>query len=166
MLLHSIGRQNLLMFCRSIVLILLSLSLIKSTSALEQIYPHPDMSPKDVIEIQLKSLQKNDEPKPDAGILQTWAFAHPNNRLMTGPIERFTRMMKSQNYKYILYHRHHKIERVFKTNSNSQFAVTITTKYNRKMTFRWELEKVKKGMYFGSWMTTSVSPPLALGDTL
>ena len=150
---------------RPILFMLLWLSLIKSANALELIRPHPNITPKEVIKIQLQSLQKNSETIPDAGILQTWAFAHPSNRLMTGPIERFTLMMKSQNYKYILNHRNHQIERVFKTDGHSQFAVTITTEDNKKMTFKWELEKVRKGEYFGSWMTTSVSPPLVLGDT-
>ena len=138
---------------------------VRSTSALEVKLPHPSIAPKNVIKIQLQSLQRNNDPKPNAGIIQTWAFAHPSNRLVTGPIERFTLMMKSQSYKHILDHRNHKIERVFKTLWHSQFAVTITTKDNTKMTFKWELEKVKKGVYLGSWMTTSVSPPLAISDT-
>jgi hypothetical protein len=133
-------------------------------TALNLISPHPNIHPKKVIEIQLRSLQRNNEPIPDAGIKQTWAFAHPDNRLMTGPIERFTLMMKSRNYKNILQHRNHKIEPVFKTNSRSQFAVSITTLNDQKMTFKWELMKVQIGEYSGSWMTTSVSPPLLSGN--
>ena len=133
-------------------------------TALNLISPHPNIHPKKVIEIQLRSLQRNNEPIPDAGIKQTWAFAHPDNRLMTGPIERFTLMMKSRNYKTILQHRNHKIEPVFKTNSRSQFAVSITTLNDQKMTFKWELMKVQIGEYSGSWMTTSVSPPLLSGN--
>ena len=83
---------------------------------------------------------------------------------MTGPIKRFTLMMKSRNYKNILQHRNHKIEPVFKTNSRSQFAVSITTLNDQKMTFKWELMKVQIGEYSGSWMTTSVSPPLLSGN--
>ena len=130
------------------------------------ISPQPQIDPKNVIKIQLQALQQNDNPINDAGIVQTWAFAHPSNRLMTGPIERFTLMMKSENYKNILYHRNHKIEPVFKTNIRSQFAVTITTLDDKKMTFKWELEKVQSGQFSGSWMTTSVSPPLPFGDAL
>ena len=132
----------------------------KPAIALDIVSPHPNIQPKDVVEIQPRSLQRNNEPTPDAGILQTWKFAHPKNRLMTGPIERFTKMMKSHNYKDILYHRNHKIEPVFKTNIRSQFAVSITTLSNQKMTFKWELMKVQIGDFSGSWMTTSVSPPL------
>jgi hypothetical protein len=158
-------KKDLFMIWRPMILALLWMAIMKSTSAQELISPHPNIQPKNVIKIQLQSLQTNNVPRPDAGILQTWAFAHPTNRLATGPIERFSLMMKSQNYRHILNHRNHKIERVFKTNGRSQFAVTITTEDNKRMTFKWELEKVQKGVFSGSWMTTSVSPPLLLGDT-
>ena len=132
--------------------------------AFDIISPSPNLQPKDVIEIQLQSLQRNDEPMPDAGISQTWAFAHPNNRLMTGPIERFSLMMKSQNYKNMLGHREYQIEPVLQTNVRSQFAVSIITLDNQKMTFKWELMKVQTGEFLGSWMTSSVSPPLLSGN--
>jgi|TARA_B110000037_G_scaffold150602_1_gene169887 hypothetical protein len=132
--------------------------------ALDIISPNPKLQPKNVVEIQLQSLQRNDEPIPDAGIIQTWAFAHPNNRIMTGPIERFMLMIKSQNYKNMLNHRDHKIEPVLQTNDRSQFAVSITTSDDKKMTFKWELMKVQTGEFSGSWMTTSVSAPLLSGN--
>ena len=148
------------MIWRLMMAALVWLAVDKPAIALDTVSPHPNIQPKDVVEIQLRSLQQNNKPIPDAGILQTWEFAHPNNRLMTGPIERFTLMMKSENYKKILHHRNHKIELVFKTNSHSQFAVSITTLSDQKMTFKWELMKVQIGEFAGSWMTTSVSPPL------
>ena len=149
-----------------IVVALLWITFNDTASSLELISPHPNIQPKNVIEIQLQSLQRNNEPIPDAGILQTWKFAHPSNKIMTGPIERFTLMMKSQNYRNILYHRNHNIEPVFKTDNSSQFAVTITTLDGQKMTFKWELQKVQKGEFSGSWMTTSVSPPLLSKNAL
>ena len=129
-------------------------------SALDIILPNPNLQPKNVVEIQLQSLQRNDEPTADAGIIQTWAFAHPNNKLMTGPIERFILMIKSQNYKNMLNHRDNKIEPVLKTKNRTQFVVSITTSDDQKMKFKWELMKVQTGEFSGSWMTTSVSPPL------
>ena len=144
--------------------VVVGLVLNKPVIALDIISPNPNLQPKNVVEIQLQSLQRNDEPIPDAGIFQTWAFAHPNNRFMTGPIERFLLMMKSQNYKNMLNHSDHKIEPVLQTNGRSQFAVSITTSDNQKMTFKWELMKVQTGGFSGSWMTTSVSPPLLSGN--
>ena len=46
------------------------------------------------------------------GIQQTWAFAHPNNRAVTGPIERFAKMLKNKNYRYLLGHKEYKIREV------------------------------------------------------
>jgi hypothetical protein len=83
---------------------------------------------------------------------------------MTGPIERFMLMIKSQNYKNMLNHRDHKIEPVLQTNDRSQFSVSITTSDDQKMTFKWELMKVQTGEFSGSWMTTSVSTPLLSGN--
>ena len=42
--------------------------------------PNPDIKPREVIEIQLNALMKNDTPSKDHGIIQTWFFAHPNNQ--------------------------------------------------------------------------------------
>ena len=148
-----------------LMIVFVGLMLNVPSIALDTISPNPNLQPKDVVEIQLKSLQRNDEPTPDAGIIQTWRFAHPNNRLMTGPIDRFILLIKSRNYKNMLYHRDHKIEPVLKTNDRSQFEVSITTSDDQKMTFKWELMKVQTGEFSGSWMTTSVSPPLLSGDS-
>ena len=56
----------------------------------EIIKPKPDIKPEEVISIQLSSLMKNDDPYKNAGIEQTWEFAHPSNRAYTGPIQKFT----------------------------------------------------------------------------
>ena len=57
------------------------------------IKPDPNIKPIDVIYIQLKALQNNDNPFKNAGIEQTWEFAHPNNRTYTGPLTNFIVMM-------------------------------------------------------------------------
>ena len=53
--------------------------ILVSTSLLAEIKkPSPDIKPEDVIKIQLSSLMKNNEPYLNAGIEQTWEFAHPS----------------------------------------------------------------------------------------
>lgn len=127
--------------------------------------PDPGLTPHQVIEIQLKSLAQNDTPNRDAGIAQTWEFAHPNNKRMTGPLERFKLMMKSPNYETMINHLEHKIEAVVQTKDKALFSVTIQTAEGQKRAFQWEVQKVKSGPHLGSWMTTSVSPPLRTGDS-
>ena len=46
----------------------------------ELINPNSLIKPKQVIEIQLLGLMKNDNFFEDSGIQQTWNFAHPENK--------------------------------------------------------------------------------------
>ena len=131
----------------------------------ELLTPDPNLPPERVVEIQLQSLQKNDVPDPDTGITQTWAFAHPDNKRVTGPLERFTRMIKGPNYRNMINHREHIVEPVVRTDDYALFAVAIITADDQRMSFQWEVMKVKVGEYAGSWMTTSVSPPLRAWDS-
>ena len=55
--------------------------------------PDPGLSAKRVVEIQVVALQRNDSPSADAGIIQTWSFAHPKNKNATGPLEHFKFMI-------------------------------------------------------------------------
>ena len=67
--------------------------------------PKPELTPQQVIEIQVEALQKNDVPSPDAGIATTFRFASPSNRKVTGPLDRFALIVKSPNYKPMINHR-------------------------------------------------------------
>ena len=71
---------------RTIMGVFLTLFFITVADAAEMVYPSPDIAPAEVIAIQLNGLQYNDTPETDAGIRQTWAFAHPRNRAMTSPL--------------------------------------------------------------------------------
>ena len=64
-----------------------------STLNAELIKPSNKFEPYDVVKIQLKALKNNNEK--DQGIMQTWLFAHPDNKKVTGPYERFRIMIYS-----------------------------------------------------------------------
>ena len=76
----------------------------------ELINPSKNFDPYDVVKIQLKALKNNNEK--DQGIRQTWLFAHPNNKKVTGPYERFRIMIYGQQYKHLINHSSHKIKLV------------------------------------------------------
>ena len=136
------------------------LCLTGSANSQEFLAPNPNMSAKRVVEIQLAALQQNDSPSTDAGIVQTWAFAHPDNKRYTGPLSRFAAMVKSPHYRDMINHSKHTIKTIVTTNQYALFRVTIISKDNVKSTFKWELMKAKTGSLNGVWLTTSVSPPL------
>ena len=61
------------------------------------IKPNSNLQPFEVLMIQLNSLKNNNTPYKDAGIEQTWEFAHPFNKASTGPLKRFKKMIYSDS---------------------------------------------------------------------
>ena len=134
-----------------------------STRSAEMVYPNPDIAPAEVIAIQLNGLQYNDNPEVDAGIRQTWIFAHPRNQAMTGPLSRFTTMLKGPSYGIMLNHASHKIVPANSGEGWRQFDVFMEAGNGKVLQFAWIVEKVTKGRYKDCWMTVAVSAPRPAG---
>ena len=83
--------------------------LFTNISNADLIKPNSNLKPFDVLTIQLNSLKNNSNPYKDAGIEQTWEFAHPINKASTGPLERFRQMIYSDSYKILISHQNNKI---------------------------------------------------------
>ena len=133
----------------------------------EMIKPDPTISAKEVISIQLKALQINNLPFEDAGIEQTWEFAHPNNQKITGPIERFKFMMKSDSYSMLLNHTSHEIKEVYLSKEVATFEVTVLDKEKKYYKFKWQVEKYKgESALNDCWLTTAVSQPISMGSSI
>tara|TARA_Y200000002_G_scaffold303540_1_gene258998 strand:- start:246 stop:644 length:399 start_codon:yes stop_codon:yes gene_type:complete len=129
------------------------------------IKPDPSISPKEVISIQLIALQNNDLPFNDAGIEQTWEFAHPDNRAFTGPLDNFIRMLKNPSYVMMIDHLEHKIIPVQEQEMNSYYFVELTDSNGKKFGFEWTVEKVSQnGKFKDCWMTVGVSQPMPLSQ--
>lgn len=129
--------------------------------------PSPDLSPEDVISIQLKALSDaENDPITNSGVARVWAFAHPANRIVTGPIARFTRMLQSPHYRALIGHRAHHMRRVSLTNDKAHFAIKVTSSDGDVFGYSWHLGKVGSGDYRGMWMTTGVSLVGKLGQSL
>ena len=128
--------------------------------------PTSDIAPEDVVKIQLSSLMTNNKPYANAGIEQTWEFAHPSNRAFTGPIQRFTRMMYAPSYAVMLDHKKHDILEVKLEDNTAYFFIELTSSDGQIFGFKWTLEKVKeKGIFKDCWMTTAVSTPMPLSTS-
>ena len=128
--------------------------------------PNSSIEPEDVISIQLSALQKNNIPYDNAGIAQTWEFAHPFNREYTGPLKNFTSMMYSKSYVIMLDHDYHKILLVSKDENQAFYFIELTDKFGNEFGFQWTLQKViTEGDYKNCWMTVGVSPPIHLAKS-
>ena len=129
--------------------------------------PNISLKPFDVLMIQLNSLQNNNVPYKDAGIEQTWKFAHPDNKKMTGPLEKFKQMIYSKSYEILISHENNEITILYETNNKSVYKVYILSKDKKKYYYIWQIEKVLlDGDLKNCWMTTRVSGPKYLGDII
>ena len=148
-------------------ILIIFFSLLFNFSVLGDIIkPNPNIKPENVIKIQLEALIKNDIPFKDFGIIQTWEFAHPQNRKYTGPLSNFTLMMKSDPYSLMLEHTKHNIIFVSINDNIANYFVELTDKIGNKFGFTWTVKKVlKQGEFKDCWMTSGVSIPLPLAKT-
>jgi hypothetical protein len=103
-------------------------SIIVSSSTAEILKPSSNIKPSEVVKIQLNGLQKNDLDFKDSGIEQTWNFAHPNNKKVTGPLPNFKRMIKGDSYQMMLDHLSHTITELGSSDNWAQFEVIILDK--------------------------------------
>tara|TARA_B100000579_G_scaffold41040_1_gene28629 strand:- start:169 stop:633 length:465 start_codon:yes stop_codon:yes gene_type:complete len=133
----------------------------------EIVKPNSDIKPVQVVKIQLKGLMKNDLPYKDQGIEQTWEFAHPNNKIFTGPINRFKEMLKGESYKMLIDHANHEIKEIYRNDELAIFEVTVMDNEKKYFKFKWQVEKyLNDGPLENCWLTTVVSQPLPLGKSI
>lgn len=146
--------------------VLIPLSALINGASGEVIHPNRTFKAADVVTIQLEALMNNNLPQPDEGIRQTWAFAHPVNRSATGPVERFSNMIKGPHYRELLEHISHDIQPLESDDTVATFAVEIVSRSGRRLGFQWVVARVSEGKYAGAWMTIQVSPPVPLGQNI
>ena len=146
-----------------LILFLITISVSKA----EILKPNRNINPKEVVKIQLTGLQKNDFNFKDSGIEQTWNFAHPNNKKVTGPLINFKRMIKGDAYQMMINHLSHTITQLGSTDKWAQFEVIILDKNKIYHKFNWQVEKyTEDGELKGCWLTSMVSNPIPLGSSI
>ena len=149
-----------------VVLIFFTLFSFQESSA-ELLKPNIKLKPFDVVKIQLSALKHNNKPYKNAGIEQTWEFAHPSNKRFTGPLPKFIKLLNDENNNILLNHIEHKIIEVFKSEKKFIYEVTILDKRNFFFKYNWQIEKfLKTGPLNNCWLTTSVSLPVSLGSSI
>ena len=136
-------------------------------SSADLLKPNTTLKPIEVLTIQLNSLKNNNIPYKDAGIEQAWEFAHPNNKRVTGPLEKFKKMIYSKNYQLLISHINYEIILLNESKNILVYKVHILSRDKKKYYYIWQIEKVvEDGNLKDCWMTTGVSNPEFLGDTI
>ena len=155
-------KRQLIIF-KVLLLLLISISISKA----ELLKPNSTINPSDVVKIQLAGLQQNDANFNDSGIEQTWNFAHPKNKKVTGPLDNFKRMIKGNSYQMMINHLSHTITQLGSSDKWAQFEVVILDKDKIYHKFNWQVEKyTQDGVLKDCWLTTMVSNPIPLGSSI
>ena len=155
--------KRLPLIFKVLILLLITISISKA----EILKPSSDINPKEVVKIQLTGLQKNDLNFKDSGIEQTWNFAHPNNKKVTGPLGNFKRMLKGNSYEMMINHLSHTITQLGSSDKWAQFEVVILDKNKIYHKFNWQVEKyTEEGELKDCWLTSMVSNPIPLGSSI
>ena len=141
--------------------------LFTNISNADLIKPNSNLKPFDVLVIQLNSLKNNNTPYEDAGIEQTWEFAHPINKASTGPLKRFKQMIYSDSYKILISHENNKIIILKESANKFVYKVYVLSKDKKRYYYIWQIEKVtREGNLKDCWMTSGVSDPIFLGEII
>jgi hypothetical protein len=155
--------KRLLIIFKVLIFFLISISISKA----DLLKPNSNIKPSEVVKIQLIGLQKNDLGYMDSGIEQTWNFAHPNNKKVTGPLDNFKRMIKGDAYEMMINHLSHTITQLGIDDNWAQFEVVILDKNKIYHKFNWQVEKYTlEGALKNCWLTTMVSSPIPLGSSI
>ena len=130
------------------------------------IEPAENLTAYDVVKIQLTALKNNNKPSKNAGIKQTWVFAHPENKKFTGPYERFEKMLLGNQYKFLLNHESHKIKLIMNSKKKYMYNVELISSDKKMYFYEWHLEINSTDQCNNCWFTTIVSPPTDKGNTI
>jgi len=137
-----------------------SYSVALSDSPERPVLPQPslDLAPEDVVRIVIDALANNDKPFPDAGIETTFGFASPANRVNTGPLQKFTLMVKAPPYGVMVDHVASDISDVVMVGEDAYLLVILTTRDGNEAAFAFRLSRQADGKFRGMWMTDAVWP--------
>jgi hypothetical protein len=116
-----------------------------------------------VVRIVIEALANNDDPFADAGIATTFAFASPANKGNTGPLSKFTQMVRSPAYAIMIDHLEHEFSDVVRSGDKAYQMVRILGAGGAEVVFAFRLGLQRDGEFAGMWMTDAVWP-VASGD--
>ena len=125
--------------------------------------PSLQLEPADVVRIVIEALARNDEPYVDAGIETTFAFASPANKVNTGPLSKFAKMVRNPAYGIMIDHVEREFSEVVTMGDKAYQMVKIVGRNGAEVVFAFRLGRQAEGEFEGMWMTDAVWP-VASGD--
>jgi hypothetical protein len=120
------------------------------------IEPGPDLMPQEVVRSQLEALQHNDEGYPDRGIAIAYDFASPGNKQTTGPLERFSELVKSPIYRPFIQARAVNYSPMSVMGNQAHQIVQVEAADGEVAYYYFMLSRQQEAPCLGWWMTETV----------
>ncbi len=118
--------------------------------------PSPDLSPQEVVRLQVDALGTNDVPHEDAGIEAAFNFASPANKRSTGPLRRFRRLFETPAYRPMIDHRSAQYSEPQVEGKMARIGVILLTDQGRQVGYLFRLSQQPGPPNEGCWMTDGV----------
>ncbi|MEM7031165.1 MAG: DUF4864 domain-containing protein [Chloroflexota bacterium] len=116
--------------------------------------PSPVYSPAEVVQIQLDALQTNNDN--DDGIEIVFRFASPRNKRMTGPLRRFSGIIKGPAYRPMLGHQSALLEAPLIGTGEAQQRVRLIDQLGNEIIYLFVLTRQTEATCGRCWMTDLV----------
>jgi hypothetical protein len=121
--------------------------------------PDPELTPSQVVRIQLDALQRNSQPEAEGGIKTAWNFASPGNKQATGPLPRFIRMVHGPTYEPMVNHRSYRLGQLkLLPEGRAVINAALNSADGRPVFYQFQLSRQTTGPLQGCWMTDGVTP--------
>ncbi|TXK31562.1 DUF4864 domain-containing protein [Pontibacter qinzhouensis] len=117
--------------------------------------PDKELSPHQVMRIQLRALQQND--RNDSGVITIFNFSSPVNKMNLGPINHFRLLVREPAYRPMLNFKSYKSGKMVITDNTAYQIVVIAGQDDIETAYLFILAKQKRGPYKGCWMTEGVA---------
>ena len=139
------------------MLLLLAVALLSSAAVAQGPQPNPGLTPRQVVQLQLDALRTVDRPQRDAGFATVFRFTSPENREQTGPLPRFSKMLR-EGFGEMLNHRSASLPPTLQEADQALQPVEIVSLGGRTYRYVFVLRLQTEGDYQGCWMTDGVVP--------
>lgn len=141
----------------ALLALLLCLAQTARTAEGDPLSPATDYSPQEVVRIVIEALGNNGTLGADEGIATVFRFASPGNRANTGPLERFTTMIK-RGFSDMLDHEGSRYDEMEISGNTAVQAVWLLTASGEEVGYAFQLGKQPDGTFADMWMTEAVMP--------
>jgi hypothetical protein len=114
-----------------------------------------------VVLTEILESYKNFSESPQKAIDTIWDNAHPSNREITGPKDRFERMLLSEPYSSILDLKEYSFIKTIETEESQHYEIKILAKNNSYFEVTWvfQLDLCLSDSENKCWLTVAVTAP-------